>query len=457
MLIIFHRIVVQISKKHNQTITKRLRHYYKNMSSEILQPPKTIRGITELDKDLFTKEIIVPALSLENQTIINGIMPLIKSKLLRMANLKAVFDNEKERVVLLYPLAVTKWEDLPTSELEAKGVTSDNFKPEFDLTLTYANWRAEECLKFILPEDQEGMTSFSRIGHIIHLNLKEHLLPYKKVIAQILHDKMPTVRTVVNKAQTIDNVYRNFSMELLFGDADYQVTTKENGVEFEFDFSAVYWNPRLSSEHDRIVKLLKQNDVLYDVFAGVGPFAVPAAKKGVEVFANDLNPDSYKWLQHNAKKNKVQEKVVTFNKDGRDFLVNDVRKDLLQRLKNPKFDGVIHFVMNLPGIAVEFLDVFRGFLNPEMSFPLKKLPVVHVYCFAKGVGNKEEIALDLVNQHLGMPLPKNAFIQVNFVRNVAPNKDMMRVDFFLTPQIIFFISDDADLEPPSKKSTKFPV
>lgn len=453
MLIFFPRVIVETSEKTLQTIQNRLRHYLKNMSTEILHPPKCIRGMTDLNKDLFTKTIKVSALLLENQAIIHTIMPQIKRKLLRMSNLKPIFDHETKRMVLLHPISVTKYEDLETSVLEEKGVKPGDFIQEFELTLTYANWRADELLRFILPEDQEGMSSFSRIGHIIHLNLKEHLLPFKKVIAEILRDKFPGIRTVVNKAQTIDNVYRNFSMELLIGDADYQVAVKENGVEFEFDFSLVYWNPRLSAEHDRVVKLLNEGDVLYDIFAGVGPFAVPAAKKGVEVFANDLNPDSHKWLQHNAKKNKVDEKIVTFNKDGREFLCDFVRKDFLQRLKNPEFTGVMHFVMNLPALAVEFLDIFRGFLNTEVSFPFRKLPVVHVYCFAKGAEKREKIALDLVNEHLGMTLPKNAFIQTSFVRNVAPNKDMMRVDFFLTQQILFFNADN-DLEPPLKKSTK---
>ena len=67
----------------------------------------------------------------------------------------------------------------------------------------------------------------------------------------------------------------------------------------------MYWNSRLHTEHERIVNLLTPGEVLADVFAGVGPFALPAAKKGCAVLANDLNPNSFKYLSSNIKDNDV--------------------------------------------------------------------------------------------------------------------------------------------------------
>lgn len=67
----------------------------------------------------------------------------------------------------------------------------------------------------------------------------------------------------------------------------------------------MYWNSRLQTEHNRLVSLLSPEDVLADVFAGVGPFALPVAKKGCGVFANDLNPESYKYLTKNIDVNNV--------------------------------------------------------------------------------------------------------------------------------------------------------
>ena len=42
----------------------------------------------------------------------------------------------------------------------------------------------------------------------------------------------------------------------------------------------VYWNSRLEREHRRIVHMLSADDVVCDMFAGIGPFAVPAALRG---------------------------------------------------------------------------------------------------------------------------------------------------------------------------------
>ena len=77
----------------------------------------------------------------------------------------------------------------------------------------------------------------------------------------------------------------------------------------------------MHTEHARIVaEKLRASDVVFDVFAGIGPFALPAAKKGCAVYANDLNPDSYSAMSQNIKLNKLGSLVTPYNLDGRDFI-----------------------------------------------------------------------------------------------------------------------------------------
>lgn len=62
----------------------------------------------------------------------------------------------------------------------------------------------------------------------------------------------------------------------------------------------------MHAEHERLVSQFRPEDgVIVDVMAGVGPFAVPAAKRGHAVLANDLNPNCHRWHLVNAQANKV--------------------------------------------------------------------------------------------------------------------------------------------------------
>jgi tRNA (guanine37-N1)-methyltransferase len=80
----------------------------------------------------------------------------------------------------------------------------------------------------------------------------------------------------------------------------------ENDCVFRFNYSKVYWNTRLQYEHTRILGLFQPGEVVCDVMAGVGPFAVPAGKKGTFVWANDMNPESYSCLAEAIRTNKVR-------------------------------------------------------------------------------------------------------------------------------------------------------
>lgn len=140
-----------------------------------------------------------------------------------------------------------------------------------------------------------------------HLNLRDQYLPFKSIIAQVILDKNPGIQTVINKIADVgaSNEFRTFNYEVLAGPDDMFVEVSEAGCVFKFDYSQVYWNTKLNTEHERLVGLFKPGEVVADVMAGIGPFAVPAGKKGVFVWANDKNPASYKYLDTAITRNKV--------------------------------------------------------------------------------------------------------------------------------------------------------
>ncbi|XP_005986475.2 tRNA (guanine(37)-N1)-methyltransferase isoform X1 [Latimeria chalumnae] len=398
--------------------------------------PSEVRGMTQLDRDAFTKTITVPALKVKNE-VINKLIKSLKNILLQRPGLKRIIEDPTEencKFVLLDPYKMSSADSFQEADrvaLKQFNVSSEIHK--YNLNLTYENFKTEEILRAVLPEGQDVTSGFSRIGHIAHMNLRDHQLPYRYLIGQVIMDKNPGVTSVVNKTTTIENTYRNFQMEVLAGEDNMVTQVKENNNNYKFDFSKVYWNPRLSAEHGRIVGLLKPGDVFFDVFAGVGPFAVPAAKKNCTVFANDLNPESYKWLVHNCSLNKVDKKVHTFNQDGRDFILGPVREELTKVLVKDDKNSV-HIVMNLPALAMEFLDAFKGLLKDQP--PSKSiLPTVHCYSFSKDRDPSKDVK-ERAENFLGTSL-EGCCCSVHPVRNVAPNKEMMCLSFQIPAGVLY--------------------
>ena len=421
--------------------------FYRTTMSSLLVPPPAVRGQNKLDCEAFRIKLKdVPYVHLPTKSL-SKFKGKLKDILLKLPKFKPVQPSDQyegESHIYLDPCKVKEIQNKLKEDL-----SWDETYGTQDLEVTYENWPSFNVLRAILPEDVETPTSYSLIGHIVHLNLRDEQLPYKDVIGQVLLDKIPNAKTVVNKVDGIDSTYRNFAMEILAGEQNTTVSVKEYDCTYHFDFSKVYWNPRLSTEHRALVNYLKKGDVLYDIFAGVGPFVIPAARKGVKVLANDLNPESYKWLLKNAEANKVTKLVTVFNKDGRDFLRDDVKKDILDR-RDKDSPGSEHMAMNLPALAVEFLDVFSEWLNAEEIEKVSlKPPTVHVYCFIKAGKNEDFEALtkQLVEEKLGAKLSEKVLIKIHHVRNVAPNKEMMRASFMLTKEIL-------GGEEPAKKKLK---
>ncbi|KAF2132893.1 hypothetical protein P153DRAFT_420784 [Dothidotthia symphoricarpi CBS 119687] len=355
----------------------------------------------------------------------------------------------------------------------------------YQLHLDYDYFTYAEITNAIIPapekkNDDEIPTGFTLAGHVAHMNLRERYWPYKHLIATILADKNPWVRTVINKVDNVgtENAFRTFQYEVLFGPDDMNVEVHEQDCTFKFDFAKVYWNTRLDREHRRLCSLFTEGDAICDVMAGVGPFAIPAGKKKCFVWANDLNPESHKSLVANIALNKVTDYVLPHNTDGAEFirsasaalLTQDSREvniyskvkfsrsnpvkskpQLLKTITQPRIFS--HYVMNLPASAITFLPAFIGlYANvPGIStdeirklfapHTQQKLPMVHVHCFSTksddNVAETRDICKEISRQ-LGCEItPQTPDLCVWDVRDVAPKKRMFCASFRLPEEVAF--------------------
>ncbi|KAJ2595505.1 tRNA(m(1)G37)methyltransferase [Coemansia sp. RSA 1721] len=441
--------------------------------------PPVHRGMKELDRAAFSLTIPVVALRVPTKTV-GRIKAEISSDILKVPKLRNVVNDSKsnEFKILLLDSAISSTDLTGASEKLHNLVKQDKLEAvNHQVILDYEHWSADEILKAVLPDSNEAPTSYEQIGHIAHMNLRDQYLEYKTLIGQVILDKSPTVATVVNKLDTIDNTFRNFKMEVLAGKDDFMAQVRENDCVFKFDYSKVYWNSRLHSEHERLIKKFSIGSSVCDVMAGVGPFAVPAAKRGCLVWANDLNPASYDAMQENIVLNKVQDRVCAFNMDGRDFIrkafveyfaktkqgplsIPPIPKASVSRSKpvapeppieipSRSFD---HVVMNLPAIAIEFLDAFRGLFAGFEEKP--NLPLIHTHCFTKSDEPEKDI-LQRACRAMGYPEEQYEDLDadVYYVRRVAPKKDMYCLSLRL-PEAVAYASETGSKRKLDQESTE---
>ncbi|KXN88837.1 tRNA (guanine(37)-N1)-methyltransferase [Leucoagaricus sp. SymC.cos] len=440
-------------------------------------PPTYNGSLDRLDKSVFQKSFTVLAARVPSSKAGQLLKaPSLKRALMDLPKIRSVVsDPENPNGNRLILLRMSRPADIPTAATEylnreAHGIV------DFRIDLDYDYWTTDDIIQRILPDELRecAPSGFAMTGHIAHVNLLDEYLPYKHLIGQLILDKNKKVRTVVNKLNTIDNQFRVFKMEVLAGEPDFIVDHHESDCRFTFDFSQVYWNSRLHTEHERLVRMFKPDNVVADVFAGVGPFAVPAARKGCAVLANDLNPASHTFLEKNVHDNRVTDLVRTFCEDGRDFIrtiakrvhdnplppftgpplsrtQQDKEKRRARALQQPaealskadlkQRNRIDHFVMNLPDTAILFLCAFRGILAPDESHDLittyNVMPMVHCHCFTREL-DPQKAEADIrqrVEEQLGSPLEKD--VSLHLVRSVAPNKEMYCISFRL-PRAVGF-------------------
>lgn len=189
-----------------------------------------------------------------------------------------------------------------------------------------------------MPEDVLGFEpSYARLGDIAILDEDDSDRAAEIADALIASD-LP-IESVVNRASKVKGDLRVREWDVLAGDTS--TVHREYGHEFALDVTQVYFSPRLATERHRVIEQVREGERFLDMFAGVGPFVIPAAARGVSAIGVDLNPTAIEFLRENAQRNGVEDRVTAINDD-----VNEIAYD----------DWADRLVMNLPHSADEFLD-----------------------------------------------------------------------------------------------------
>ena len=392
---------------------------------------------SKLSKTISTVGIVFPA-NLSNEYLKKYKPFLLNQE--KLPNLAKDFAKDNNKLLLLNPSY--KLSDMANWPQELQElITKNNYETmDYTIKLGYDDMSAHEVLQQLLPNDVMIPGGFETVGTIAHLNLHKNQLPYKEIIGQVLLDKNKTIKTVVNKTDKLNNVFRTPELEIIAGEKTLDTELKEAGVTFKLNFEKVYWNSKLQAERDRLLKLFKPNEILCDMFCGIGPLSIRAAKMGMKVYANDLNPECFEYLKINSKLNKVEHLVKPYNMDAREFVRHLINKE------DAFFN---HVYMNLPVDALEFLDVFDGLMKEKKNKRWNKhnLPFIHVSAFDTGktieeVENNFEERIQKVLKNF----KKGSISYIHQIKNITAEKKMFCVGFKLPEEVAFggIIEDDKE-------------
>ena len=197
------------------------------------------------------------------------------------------------------------------------------------------------------PEDLLGyQPTYERLGDVVLVDEED---PERaEQVAEAVVDSDIPVRSVLNRDSKVKGETRVRDWAVLADEGDgerppTETVHREYGHAFAVDVSEVYFSPRLATERNRVVEQVEAGERVLDMFAGVGPYAIPMADAGAEVVACDINPEAIEYLEANARRNGVDERIITH--------VGDVRE-----LTGAYADWADRLVMNLPHTAAEFAD-----------------------------------------------------------------------------------------------------
>lgn len=217
-----------------------------------------------------------------------------------------------------------------------------------------------ELLKNLsIPESKKEFlpAGFQRIGNVVILSLHEEVMEYRKEIGEFILKRFPYVRSVYLKKSPITGELRLPKLQWICGDKNPVTVHKENKCVFKLDVTKVMFAKGNLRERGRIPKLVKRNEVIVDMFAGIGYFSIPIGKhsKAKRVYAIEKNPTAFGFLKENIKLNSVEKKVIPIYGDNRKVelpekaervimgYLPDAKKFLPYAFRFLKNKGIIHY------------------------------------------------------------------------------------------------------------------
>ena len=179
------------------------------------------------------------------------------------------------------------------------------------------------------PEGSLGFyNAFDIIGNIAIFKLPDSSAAKADAVARAIMNRHKNVKTVFTQTSAVTGDFRLRNLMFVAGENRTYTVHKESGCSFAVDVSSCYFSPRLLHERMRIARLVYPDEVVINMFAGVGCFSIIIARhaQARKVFSIDLNPAAVKFMEENIRLNRVYGKVVSLKGDAKTIINASLRR-----------------------------------------------------------------------------------------------------------------------------------
>lgn len=195
--------------------------------------------------------------------------------------------------------------------------------------------------------------SYEQLGDIIIVTIPKDYREFTDFIGNSFYESFEC-QTVLEKG-FVSGEFRIPYYKKIIGNG-FVTIHKENGILYKIDLSKVMFSSGNISERIRMAHISSPDELIIDMFSGIGYFTLPLAKYGKSiVWALEKNSESFDLLLENITLNRLVGRVMPINTDCLDFnpdfkadriimgYFSDDEKFLLKALGMIKEGGIIHY------------------------------------------------------------------------------------------------------------------
>ncbi|MFX0043695.1 MAG: class I SAM-dependent methyltransferase family protein [Candidatus Hodarchaeota archaeon] len=166
---------------------------------------------------------------------------------------------------------------------------------------------------------------FQTVGKVIILKLNSILIKKKEIIGKACLELFPNIRSIyINLGRIVGTFREPENIEYLAGEDNPIVEHREHGIIYKFDITKIMFSKGNVNERKYLATLIKDGEIIVDMFAGIGYFSLPIATHALpeKIYSIEINPVSYNFLLENIRINHLEDIIFPISGNSKEEVLN---------------------------------------------------------------------------------------------------------------------------------------